>query len=112
MTAVEAQPAADAERAVFRVADDTIEAGVLAVRRDGERHVGSASGTVEYDLEGVQKASSVVLSLMLCWKRAATAQGRGVRFSGIGERLLDLARLNRVDDILELDGSPSRVSGS
>lgn len=73
---------------------------VVELRRQGEKLIAAASGTLTVDLEGVDTAHSVVLSLLLCWRRLAGRYGVTLVFRGISSRLASLAALSNLDDEL------------
>jgi len=72
-------------------------ANVLPLRQQGERLIRELEGPAELSLEALQAASSVVLSLLLCWQRAAHARGHSLTFTGASERLRSLAALSRLN---------------
>ena len=79
---------------------------VAELRRQGESWLAErASGAaVTIDLSSVSTASSLLLSLLLCWRRAASRQSMTLTFEGVPEQLLELSRLNGVSRWLT--GSP------
>lgn len=72
----------------------------IALREQGEALIRSASGTVSVDLERLETAHSVVLSVLLCWKRLADSVDVTLSFQGVGGRLFSLAALSHLDDQL------------
>lgn len=73
---------------------------VLALRRDGDARIRQGEGLLELDLAGVTGASSVLLSLLLCWQRLAAAQQRPLRYCNAPDDLVALAVLGGVDHCL------------
>ncbi|WP_404363812.1 lipid asymmetry maintenance protein MlaB [Marinobacter sp.] len=80
----------------------------VGLRADGERLIrsrnvrdsapaGKAGTEIGIDLQGVVTASSIVLSLLMCWQRLAVSEGLHVRYSGISDRLHSLASLSGLD---------------
>ncbi len=76
---------------------------VLALRAEGERLIRSSQPAAQAEgtnpvltvrLDGLDTASSVVLSLLLSWQREALSQRRQLVFSGASERLHSLAALS------------------
>lgn len=67
---------------------------VVALRSEGEQWLGSLGREVEINLAGVENAHSILLSLLLCWQRAAKARNQNLIYSGISERLLSLCALS------------------
>lgn len=54
----------------------------------------------EVDLSGVTTADSAGLALLVAWRAAAGADGGGLRFQAVPERLLALARLTDAEALL------------
>lgn len=76
---------------------------VVGLRNQGEQRLGainSAHGEVEINLTGVENAHSILLSLLLCWQRAAIARHQTLIYSGISERLLSLSTLSGLNQHL------------
>lgn len=76
---------------------------VLALRAEGERLIqfsqsasqsGISGQTVTVRLDDLATASSIVLSLLLSWQRAALSRHRQLVFSGVSDRLRSLAALS------------------
>jgi phospholipid transport system transporter-binding protein len=63
----------------------------------------SGDGAVVLDLQGVTRADSAGLALMLQWVDEARRRGRSIRFSGVPDSLLDIARFSNVLDLLPLE---------
>ncbi|MET0293051.1 MAG: STAS domain-containing protein [Steroidobacteraceae bacterium] len=62
----------------------------------------SAGGSeVEVDLQGVDRVDSAGLALLVGWLASAREQGVTLRYTGIPERLLAIARISEVDDLLQ-----------
>lgn len=74
---------------------------VVVLRSEGERWLGSFDREVEINLAGVENAHSIVLSLLLCWQRAANARNQNLIYSGISERLLSLCALSGLSQHLQ-----------
>jgi phospholipid transport system transporter-binding protein len=73
---------------------------VVALRKQGEKLIGTASGNLVVDLDGLVTAHSVVLSMLLCWQRLAHQAGISLSFRGVSGRLASLAALSNLDDQL------------
>ncbi|OEY65194.1 STAS domain-containing protein [Marinobacter sp. X15-166B] len=82
------------------VTDNVTPEQVLPLRTRGEELVAQVPSPVVIDLAGVTEPHTVVLSLALCWMRAAQAQGKTVEFVGAGRSLQALAALGGVTDLL------------
>lgn len=90
----------------LELAGQVTASNVVALRRQGERWLaGCATGAaVTIDLSSVSSASSLLLSLLLCWHRAASRKSQHLAFDGASDQLLELSRLNGVSRWLT--GSP------
>ncbi|AXS82578.1 lipid asymmetry maintenance protein MlaB [Marinobacter sp. Arc7-DN-1] len=73
---------------------------VVALRNQGEKLIGTASGNLVVDLDGLVTAHSVVLSMLLCWQRLAHQAGISLSFRGVSGRLVSLAALSNLEDQL------------
>ncbi|BES70743.1 hypothetical protein RE428_17610 [Marinobacter nanhaiticus D15-8W] len=90
----------------LKLSGTVLEPDVRAVRKEGERLLGEwGSGECTVDVAGLNNASSVVLSLMLCWKREAIRRNIELRFEGANERLRDLAEMSHVAGYLGLESA-------
>lgn len=85
-------------------------AGVLdyqtgpALRERGRALIrGSSIDPLLIDCSGVERSSSVGLSLLLAFTRDAGAQGRGIRITGLSEEMRELATVSGLTDILALE---------
>ena len=56
--------------------------------------------SVEVDLSAVDRADSAALALLLEWKAQASRRSATIRFSGIPENLLAVARTSEVEELL------------
>ncbi len=61
------------------------------------------SGEVWVSLEGVARADSAGLALLVDWLREARRRERRISFTGVPSQLLALARVSGVDELLLLD---------
>lgn len=81
----------------LRVSGDITPDNVLAIRKEGEKLLASGEYEVKkeliVDVSELGAAHSVVLSLLLCWFRQASANNLSMRLDGVGGRLLSLASL-------------------
>lgn len=86
-----------------RLVGAVLGSDILALRQEGEGWLAAVAATdCEIDVSGVSNASSMLLSLMLCWKRAALARQISLRFVGASDRLSGLATMSHVADHLGL----------
>jgi len=61
------------------------------------------SGTIEVDLQDVQRADSAGVALLVEWQRTARQQQQDIRFQNIPSQMLAIARLSGVDELLALN---------
>lgn len=54
------------------------------------------------DLSGVTYVNSAGLALLLEWQRNATVDGRKMEIHGIPQKLLNIARISELDEILPI----------
>lgn len=100
----------EAEGRIEQGADGVLRlAGVLdyqtgpALREKGRALIRSTStDPLQVDCSGVERSSSVGLSLLLAFTRDAMAMGRGIRFGGLSEEMQELAKVSGLADILAL----------
>lgn len=74
-----------------------VDAGLAAIAR----------GDTEFDLSAVANVDSSAVALLLAWSRAARAQGKRLKVSGVPRGVTSLARLYGVESLL--DGSSGSV---
>ena len=60
----------------------------------------AGGSAISIDLGGVTRVDSAGLALLLEWLRWGWAEGRAVRFTALPEKLLAIARLSGVEDML------------
>jgi phospholipid transport system transporter-binding protein len=59
---------------------------------------------VALDLEGVSRADSAGIALLIEWLRAARARGKSVSFINVPPQMVAIARVSGVDGLLNLGG--------
>lgn len=75
----------------------------MALRTKGEELLKSLQGDdIVIDLKGVEQSSSVGVSVMLCWLRAARAADKNLVFRAMPAKMFDVARVSGLDDVLPL----------
>ena len=62
----------------------------------------NAEGEILIDLQGVERADSAGLALLIEWQRLAGQQQKSIRFCNIPAQMLAIARLSGVDELLSL----------
>jgi len=60
-------------------------------------------GPLVVDLEGVVRADSAGLALLVEWMRAARRAGRPLRYRAIPPQMLAIARVSSLDQVLPLE---------
>lgn len=73
------------------------------IRAEGEAIIASIEGTVCFDLSGVVRCNSAGISLLLCWMRVANQQGKTIIFQQMPLRMLDMARVSGLDEVLPIE---------
>ena len=58
---------------------------------------------IRVDLQGVERADSAGVALLVEWQRAASCQQRSISFQNIPSQMLAIARLSGVDELLALN---------
>ncbi|MBV1959145.1 MAG: STAS domain-containing protein [Pseudomonadales bacterium] len=73
----------------------------LSYRGLGETMISSATCTkLLFDLSEAQISGNIGVSLMLCWLRHATQNGKKITFQGMPENLREIILVNGVAQIL------------
>jgi phospholipid transport system transporter-binding protein len=62
------------------------------------------AGAIEVDLQGVTRADSAGLALLVEWTRASVRAGRSIRFIHVPPQLLSIAQVCGLEQILPLAG--------
>ena len=57
---------------------------------------------IRVDLQGVERADSAGVALLIDWQRTANHQQRNIRFQNIPSQMLAIAHLSGVDELLSL----------
>ena len=58
---------------------------------------------IRVDLQGVERADSAGVALLIEWQRDASRQQRSISFQNIPSQMLAIARLSGVDELLALN---------
>ena len=90
-------PDVSLEGSVLSVAGKVDVNSVLELRKQGEKLVSGARGSLTVDLAQLQTAHSAVLSMLMCWQRLAQKKQVALSFEGANERLQSLAALSNLD---------------
>jgi phospholipid transport system transporter-binding protein len=62
-----------------------------------------ASGSINIDLQAVERADSAGVALLIEWQRQAHRRQQDLRFQNTPSQMLAIARLSGVDKLLSLD---------
>ncbi len=84
----------------------------MALKSEGEELLRSLKGDIVIDLKGVEHSSSVGVSVLLCWLRAAKAAGNNLVFRAMPAKMFDVARVSGLDDVLPLKENGQSEAGS
>ena len=91
------RPDVSLDGSVLSVAGEVGASSVLELRKQGEKLVSGAQGSLTVDLAGLQTAHSAILSMLMCWQRLAQTKQVSLAFEGASERLQSLAALSNLD---------------
>lgn len=72
----------------------------VVVALEESKELFSEHSIIELDLEGVKRADSAGLALMLEWVNWARNSAREVRFRNIPEQIVSIAQISEVEDML------------
>jgi phospholipid transport system transporter-binding protein len=84
----------------WRLRGEVLPSDAVAIRQQGEAWLASSPTTIVVDLAGLSRATSVVLSILLCWMRAAETAGKALSIEGWPPALEDIARVSGIDTVL------------
>ena len=71
-----------------------------ALRVQGEQQIKRANGPVTCDLQGLQRANSVTVAVMLAWYRAAHLAGHSILFVNLSSELRNIIAFSGLTDVL------------
>ena len=91
------RPDVSLDGSVLSVAGEVDASSVLELRKQGEKLVSGAQGSLTVDLAGLQTAHSAILSMLMCGQRLAQTKQVSLAFEGASERLQSLAALSNLD---------------
>ena len=86
----------------FRVSGHLTFATAGALLRDSAVLWQGGESSLTVDLDGVERADSAGLALLVEWMRTARDAGTAIRFQNIPDQLWAIARVGGLDDILPL----------
>jgi len=67
-----------------------------------QNNLQGSDGEIHIDLQGVERADSAGVALLIEWQRVARQQQKTIRFHNIPSQMLAIARLSGVDELLAL----------
>ena len=73
---------------------------VLLARCEGEALLRGMDKVCEVDLIGLGQAGSVVMSMLLCWRRLADAKSMDLSIVNVPQRFSELCRASGLDRVL------------
>jgi len=68
-----------------------------------QNYLRDISGTIDIDLQNVERADSAGVALLIEWQRTARQQQQKICFQNIPSQMLAIARLCGVDELLALN---------
>lgn len=74
----------------------------MALKVEGEAMLKSMGERFVIDMADVEQSSSVGVSLMLCWMRAAREAQKELTFRNMPSKMFDVARVSGLDEVLPL----------
>lgn len=93
------------EQKVLLAGESDID-GCIAVRKELELLVRRAANqALDIDFSAVESVSSAMLSMMLCCMRVAEQVKCQLTFSGLPQRLYDMARVGGLESVLPIGES-------
>lgn len=99
---IEYSPASNGQAAVLKLAGKVDFTNVVGLLKKGTTYIKDGSSELVVDLNGMQCAQSIVLSMLLRWLATAQQSGREVTITGMSEKLFDIARVSGVETVLPL----------
>ncbi len=92
----------EARRGGYRISGELVFDSVPGLLEQGRRIFASGDAGIELDFDGVTRADSAGLALLIEWMRAARLRRREIVFRNVPEQVLSIARVSGVDAILPL----------
>ena len=96
---------------LLRVSGEVDFVTATAIRRQGEELIEHAPGAFVVDLDGLDSTHSVARSVLLRWLAVARQQNKACRIERIPSKLLDVARVSGLDQVLPLSGADPAAMG-
>ncbi len=83
---------------------DFDDADAVAVR--GCELIENAAAPISVDLEGLERANTVTVAVLLAWYRAAHLQDKSIEFVNLSSDLRNIVRFSGLDPVLLPAGEP------
>ena len=90
---------------LLRVSGEVDFVTAASVRSQGEALIERAPDAFVVDLEGLSSTHSVALSVLMRWLAVARRHNKDCRIERIPGKLLDVARVSGLDQVLPLSGA-------
>ena len=74
----------------------------MALKAEGEKLLKAMGESFVIDMSDVQQSSSVGVSVILCWVRAAREAQKEIQFRNMPAKMFDVARVSGLDEVLPL----------
>jgi phospholipid transport system transporter-binding protein len=79
-------------------------ANAAQVWAHGQRELAATAGNpIEIDCSGIEAVDSAALAVLVEWLGWGHRHGRAVRLQGVPEKLLQIARISELDDLIRPD---------
>lgn len=88
----------------LRIHGELSFASVPALQRAAAGHIERAASPLLIDLGAVQRVDSAGLALLVDWLRQGRRHGLEMRFTGMPDQLMAIARASGLDKLLPQDG--------
>lgn len=86
----------------FKVSGEMTFATVTGLLAQSRELFAQASGSIEVELEAVERVDSAGLALLIEWMREARTQGKTIRFSRLPAQMMAIATASDLESILPL----------
>ena len=83
-------------------------ANLVSLRDQGKRHIDECD-LAEFDLAGLENASSAVVALLIAWFRYGHAHGKVVRFLRVPAAIMNIIEVSNLTEVLPVAGADTGV---
>jgi ABC-type transporter Mla MlaB component len=90
---------------------------LVSIREAGKRHIDAAGAAtdiaadaVEFDLGGLNEASSAVVALLIAWFRYGHAHGKVVRFLHVPAAIMNIIEVSDLAEVLPISAVPGEAA--